>query len=142
MKKAWAETITLHCDVQYIEELILELEVIKQNNGDGLYIPQFVLTDMLLVLSHYRLGNRSQYLQSLTDLQNLLLYDDGRYIPDLNKSMAWQLLGICQHVVGDLHGALQSYQQALRQESIQAIQTATENRIIYVERQLFRNTQP
>jgi hypothetical protein len=93
-----------------------------------------------LVLSHYRLGNRSQYLQSLTDLQTLLLYDDGRYVALKLRDLSWQILGICQHVVGDLHGALHSYQESLRQQ-YHKIQTATENRIMLVERQLHRNIQ-
>lgn len=88
--------------------------------------------DMLGVLCNYRLGNRSQCLQSLTDLQTLLLSDDGRYVPLPDRDLSWQILGICQHVVGDLHGALQSYQQSLRQEPFHKIQIATQYRIALV----------
>ncbi|XP_048746114.2 uncharacterized protein LOC125658760 [Ostrea edulis] len=141
MKTAWVANVKLRSEVHYIDELILEQEVSKQNDQNVLYISPFVLTDMLLVLSHYRLGNRSQYLQSLTDLQTLLLYDDGRYVPLHFRDLSWQILGICQHVVGDLHGALQSYRESLRQEQYHNIKTATENRIVFVERQLHRNMQ-
>nr|XP_034327850.1 uncharacterized protein LOC117689818 [Crassostrea gigas] len=86
--------------------------------------------DMLSVLCNYRLGNRSQCLQSLTDLQTLLLSDDGRYVPLPYRDLSWQILGICQHVVGDLHGAMQSYQESLRQKPFHRLQRATEYRIM------------
>jgi hypothetical protein len=132
MKTAWVDDVTLDSKVHFIDELLLEQEVSKQNGKPLLHISPFVLTEMLLVLSHYRLGNRSQ---------TLLLYDDGRYVPLLLRNLSWQILGICQHVVGDLHGALVSYQESLRQEQYYKIQTATENRIMFVERQLHRNMQ-
>jgi hypothetical protein len=115
MRTAWARNVILDNEVHYIDELMLEQEVSKQNGEPLLHISPFVMTEMLLVLSHYRLGNRSQYLQSLTDLQTLLLYDDGRYVPLDFRDLSWQILGTCQHVVGDLHGALHSYQESLRQ---------------------------
>jgi hypothetical protein len=139
MKTAWVKDVKLNNEVHYIDELLLEQEASKQNGGPALGISPFVMTEMLLVLSHYRLGNRSQYLQSLTDLQNLLLYDDGRYVPLIIRDLSWQILGICQHVVGDLHGALYSYRESLRQEQYNNIQTATENRIMFVERQIHMN---
>jgi hypothetical protein len=141
MKTAWVKDVILKNKVRYIDELILEQERSQQNGKPCLYISPFVLTEMLLVLSHYRLGNRSQYLQSLTDLQSLLLYDEGRYVPLILRDLSWQILGICQHVVGDLHGALHSYHESLRQEQFNNIQTATGNRIKFVERQLYRNMQ-
>jgi hypothetical protein len=135
MKTAWADNVRLDNKVHYIDELLLEKEVSEQNGQPSLYISPFVLTEMLFVLSHYRLGNRSQYVQSLTDLQTLLLYDDGRYVALNERDLSWQILGICQHVVGDLHGALHSYQESLRQEQYHKIQAATENRIMFVEQQ-------
>ncbi|XP_056006099.1 uncharacterized protein LOC125658981 [Ostrea edulis] len=59
MKTAWTVDVKLIPEVHYIDELILEQEVGKQSDQNVLYISPFVLTDMLLVLSHYRLGNRS-----------------------------------------------------------------------------------
>ncbi|XP_048744867.2 uncharacterized protein LOC125657948 [Ostrea edulis] len=141
MKTAWVDNVKLRSEVHYIQELILEQEVSKQNDERTLFISPFVLTDMLLVLSHYRLGDISQCLQSLTDLHTLLLRDDGRYVRLCLRGLSWQILGICQHVVGDLHGALHSYQESLGLEQFNNIQTATENRIVFVERQLHRNRQ-
>jgi hypothetical protein len=144
MKRAWVNAITLDCKVHYIEECILEQYVILQNCERFLYISPFVLTDMLLVLSHYRLGDRSQALQSLTDLQTLLVYDEGRYVLFRDRNMSWQILGICQNVVGDVNGALQSYQESLRQAPIQKIERATETRIasLFDEGHLQRHPQP
>ncbi|XP_052707168.1 uncharacterized protein LOC128182529 [Crassostrea angulata] len=88
--------------------------------------------EMLCVLSYYRLGNMSHCLQSLTDLQTLLLNDDGRYVPLCDRDTSWQILGICQHVVGDLHGALQSYQMSLKQEPFHKLQNASIYRIAFI----------
>jgi hypothetical protein len=178
-RKARAFDLALNDKFTYIEELRLEQEVSKINGIPLLHVPPFVAVHMLSVLCHYRLGNRSHYLQALTDLHTLLLYDDGRHIisPDLRdgllqldvahshgllpsdqylqsqrlihilllkvsgqyvgyRDLSWQVLGICQHVVGDLHGALQSYQESLRQEPHHRLQTATEYRMGLVKTQL------
>ncbi|XP_061188076.1 uncharacterized protein LOC133196159 [Saccostrea echinata] len=97
--------------------------------------------EMLSVLPHYRLGNRSQCLQSVTDLQTLLLYDDGRCIPLETRDISWQILGICQHLVGDLHGALRSFGESCRQQPHHRIQEAIYIRIGCVQRELHRNRQ-
>jgi hypothetical protein len=132
MKSVWVNHVRLDTDLHFIMELTLEQEVSKQNGRNLLFISPFVLTEMLSVLCHYRLGNRPQYLQSLTDLQTLLVYDDGRYVPLETRDLSWQILGICQHVVGDLRGAFQSYRESLRQRPYNKIQQATEARIQYL----------
>ncbi|XP_062614598.1 uncharacterized protein LOC134276354 [Saccostrea cucullata] len=139
MKIAWVDNVSVLNNILYIEELYLEQFVSQHNGGALLMIPPFVMVGMLSVLSHYRLGNRSQCLQSLTDLQTLLLYDDGTYVPLELRDLSWQILGICQHVVGDLSGALRSYEESLRQESFQGIKDATDIRKRWVKGQLDRN---
>jgi hypothetical protein len=128
-RKAWARDVVFNKRFTYIDELRLEQEVSNSKGLPNLHLSPFVTVHMLSVLCHYRLGNRSQYLQALTDLHTLLLYDDGRYVPLVIRDLSWQVLGICQHVVGDLPGALQSYQESLRQVPRHKIQTATETRI-------------
>ncbi|XP_062588845.1 uncharacterized protein LOC134250496 [Saccostrea cucullata] len=126
-------------NIPYIEELYLEQNV-SQHNGDTLLsVSPFVIVEMLSVLSHYRLSNRSRCLKSLTDLQTLLLYDDGIYVPLELRDLSWQILGICQHVVGDLHGALHSYEESLRQQPYNRIKEATQIRIECVKQQLQEN---
>jgi hypothetical protein len=134
-RKAWARNIKLSGEFAYIEELRLEQEVRRGNEMYHLHLSPFVTVHMLSVLCHYRLGNRSQYLQALTDLHTLLLYDDGRCVPLHQRDLSWQILGICQHVVGDLNGALQSFHESLTEESYNKIQTATEYRISLVSKE-------
>ncbi|XP_061165698.1 uncharacterized protein LOC133174614 [Saccostrea echinata] len=135
MMKYWVDNVHLFNSIPCIKELSLE-----QNGMLILHLSPFLTVEMLSVLSHYRLSNRSQYLQSLTDLQTLLLYDDdGTYVPLHFRDLSWQVLGICQQVVGDLQGALQSYEESLRQEPIHKIQEATHTRIRCVKRQLHKN---
>lgn len=136
MKRYWSDNIRIYCDLLYIQELALEQEASYYNNFDCLYISPYVMPDMLRVFCNHRLGNRSQCLQSLTDLQTLLLYDDGTYIDLYSRDMSWQILGICQHVVGDLRGALRSYIQSLRQTPIHGIQKASVIRIRHILSQL------
>jgi hypothetical protein len=134
-REAWARDVVFNEQFTYIDELRLEQEVSKSKGLPNLFLSPFVTVHMLSVLCHYRLGNRSQYLQVLTDLHTLLLHDDGRYIDLDERDLSWQILGICQHVMGDLHRALQSYHESLRQRLCNKIQTATETRIRLVSLQ-------
>jgi hypothetical protein len=139
MITVWADCVRFYNTIYFIKELVLEQEVRNASGELPAYVPPLVMADMLLVLSHFRLGNVSQSLQSMRDLQSLLLHDDGRYVPLRFRDLSWQILGICQHVVGDLHGALHSYQEALKEDQHHNIQVATENRIAFLERQLHGN---
>ncbi|XP_062567232.1 uncharacterized protein LOC134229501 [Saccostrea cucullata] len=138
IKIAWAVPIRLHGNSYFLEELTLEHSAAEQNSFI-LIIPPSVLVEMLSVLSNYRLGNTSQYEQSLTDLHTLLLYDDGSYVPLQFRGISWQILGICQQLVGDLHGALQSYQESLRQKPVHKLQESTKRRIDFIQNELCRN---
>ncbi|XP_062612491.1 uncharacterized protein LOC134274250 [Saccostrea cucullata] len=138
MKKTWVNDVELSVNIPCIEELCLEQFVSQQNGETFLIVSPFVMVEMLSVLSHYRLGNISQSLQSLTDLQTLLLYDDGRYVPLYLRDISWQILGICQQVVGDINGALESYEESLRQEPYSKIKEAADFRIECIKQQLQR----
>ncbi|XP_061165723.1 uncharacterized protein LOC133174640 [Saccostrea echinata] len=144
MKKAWVTDMTevdLFQNIPFIEELSLEQKVSQENAKPILVLSPIFMIEILSVLSHYRLGNTSQCLQSLTDLQTLLLYDDGKYVSLNLRDISWQILGICQHTVGDLHGALQSFKESLRQKPFHKIREATYIRIRCVKQQLYRNMQ-
>ncbi|XP_062582351.1 uncharacterized protein LOC134244092 [Saccostrea cucullata] len=139
MKIAWVNDVRLLKTIPFLEELCIE-QFVSQHNGETLLIVSpFVVVEMLSVLSHHRLGNRTQCLQSLTDLQTLLLYDDGRYAPLFTRDLSWQILGICQHAVGDLQGALESFEESLKQEPYHKIKEATDFRIECVKQQIQRN---
>ncbi|XP_062604609.1 uncharacterized protein LOC134266374 [Saccostrea cucullata] len=147
MKILWQTTVAInsHCDSYNIrfEEIKLEQDVSKLNANPILHLPPFVLVEMLSVLSHHKLGNRFQCLQSLTDLQTLLLCDEGTYVPLFSRDLSWQILGICQELVGDFHGALQSYQESLKQEPYHKIREATYIRILAADiKQQFNRIRP
>ncbi|XP_062570822.1 uncharacterized protein LOC134232863 [Saccostrea cucullata] len=141
MKATWVVNLKFYYGIYFIEELILEQveDKLKTPHGQFRTYPIFILVEMLSALSNYRLGNRAQYLQSLTDLHTLLLYDDGRYILPFHRDISWQILGICQQVVGDLHGALQSYQESLKQKSGHGTEMAAHSRIHNIRHQLSKN---
>lgn len=130
MNKAW--TNYFFFPISYISEFCLEHSICLKNT----LIPLLVSFHMLNVLSNHRLGNRSQCLQSLTQLQNLLLYDKETYAPFEYRDIAWHVLGICQQVFGDLYGALQSYQMSLRQKQFHKLHKATVIRMCLVLYQL------
>lgn len=83
---------------------------------------------MIIILCNFRVGYRSQYLHSLTDLHALLHSDDGTYVDLHTKDISWHILGICQHLLGNHAGALQSYQQSLKEKPYLGLQRVTEAR--------------
>uniref|UniRef100_K1PYY7 Uncharacterized protein n=1 Tax=Magallana gigas TaxID=29159 RepID=K1PYY7_MAGGI len=66
---------------------------------------------------------------ALDELQVLVHHDRGLYVPDLLRDISWEILGICQQIIGNLQAALYSYQQSLTQHPYNRIQTATQKRI-------------
>ncbi|XP_062618882.1 uncharacterized protein LOC134280489 [Saccostrea cucullata] len=128
MRQAVAWIILLNNKIHYISELLLEQQSAMENGWSFLCIPSFVLLYMLEILCYRHIDTiRAQ--TALDDLQALVHYDQGHFIPLLLRDISWQILGICQQVTGNLQAALYSYQQSLRQEPMQNIQTATQMRI-------------
>lgn len=138
MKKAWVSTVNLRVSVYYIKELILEQKAIAEKSRPLLHISPYVFADMLSVLCNNKIGNGPQCQQSLTHLQTLLLLNDERYVPLLQRALSWQILGICQHALGDLNGAIHSFQVCLKQKSDDRIQKATLLRITLAVYQLVK----
>ncbi|XP_062592534.1 uncharacterized protein LOC134253974 [Saccostrea cucullata] len=128
MRQAVAGVIILINRIHYITELIPEQQSALQNHEDVLCIPPLVLLYMLEILC-YRHVDTMEAQIALGDLQTLVHYDQGQLIHLLLRDISWQILGICQQVTGNLQAALYSYQQSLRQEPFNKIQTATEMRI-------------
>ncbi|XP_062572642.1 uncharacterized protein LOC134234579 [Saccostrea cucullata] len=128
MRQAVAWHITLDDRIHYISELIPEQQASLQNKTCALTFPPFILLYMLEILCYLHVDiMKTQTV--LDDLQTLVQYDEGQII-DLNyRDISWQILGICQQVTGNLHAALYSYQQSLRQEPYHKIRTATKMRI-------------
>ncbi|XP_062572168.1 uncharacterized protein LOC134234125 [Saccostrea cucullata] len=128
MRQAVAIDIILQYDIHYINELIPEQQSARQNHNISLYIPPFILLYMLEILC-YRHVDTMRVQTALDDLQTLVHYDQGWFIPTLSRDISWQILGICQQVTGNHQAALYSYQQSLRQKPTNNIQTATRMRI-------------
>lgn len=132
MKNAWLKRINFSKVTTYIAELYSEY----QESENYLVISPYVLQHMLHVLSSIQLGNMSLCPESPSDPRALLDLDDTEYNMLEPTDVSWQILGICQHVTGNLHGALRSYQMSLRQKSSNRIRRATETRIGVVLQQL------
>jgi hypothetical protein len=120
--------IELDNNIIYINELMTEQMISLQNHCRSLFIPSLVLLHMLEFLC-YRYIDTMRAQTALTDLQVLVHHDQGRYVDVHLRDISWQILGICQQISGDLHAALYSYQQSLRQYPLHKIQSATMMRI-------------
>ncbi|XP_062574835.1 uncharacterized protein LOC134236674 [Saccostrea cucullata] len=128
MRQAVVGNIILINRIHYISELIPEQQSALQRDMSLLYIPHLVMLYMLEILC-YRHVDKMQAQTALDDLQTLVHYDQGQLIHLYLRDISLQILGICQQVTGNPQAALYSYQQSLRQEPINNIQTATEMRI-------------
>ncbi|XP_062612785.1 uncharacterized protein LOC134274520, partial [Saccostrea cucullata] len=129
MRQAVAWDIKLYNRIQlYFSELIPEQQSALQNHETLLFVPPFILLYMLEILC-CRHVDTMRVQTALDDLQTLVHYDQGQLIRTDYRDISWQILGICQQVTGDLQAALYSYQQSLRQEPHNKIQTTTEMRI-------------
>ncbi|XP_062591790.1 uncharacterized protein LOC134253291 [Saccostrea cucullata] len=128
MRQAVAGIVKLNNDIHYISELIPEQQSALKNHWSLLHVPPFILLYMLEIFC-YRQVDTIRAQSALDNLQTLVHYDQGQIITLLSRDISWQILGICQQLTGNLQAALYSYQQSLRQESFNRIQTATEMRI-------------
>ncbi|XP_052708196.1 uncharacterized protein LOC128183281 [Crassostrea angulata] len=128
MRQAVAQNIKIVDEIFYINALIPEQQSSKQNNVFILFIPPHVLLYMLEFLCSRHVDTmRAQ--RTLDDLQVLVHHDQGQLVPVHLRDISWEILGICQQITGNLQAALYSYQQSLRQDPHNRIQTATRQRI-------------
>ena len=137
MRKCLICDIRLHREDIYIDELVPEQEVNKEDGSGLLFIPPLVMLYMLFVINYHRLGDTVRSQRSLQDLHTLLLSDDGTRVPDQLRDISWQILGICQQTCGDYVGALTSFLCSLRQSPQQWIQKATMLRLLIINYKLF-----
>ncbi|XP_062570979.1 uncharacterized protein LOC134233001 [Saccostrea cucullata] len=121
------QNMALHKDIAYMNELLPEQSGVK--NGDNvLIIPTLVMIYMLETLCSIH-TDPMQSQGALHILQNLVHLEHGGAIPEGLKDISWQILGICQQITGDVHSALFSYKQSLKQIPYHGIQTVTRMRI-------------
>ncbi|XP_078322905.1 uncharacterized protein LOC111100856 [Crassostrea virginica] len=113
MKHAVAQNITLRNNICYIDELTLEQQSSLLNDSIILEIPPFILLHMLEFLC-CRHADPRRAQAALDDLQVLVHHDQGVFVP----------------MTGNHQAALYSYEQSLRQDSINnRIQNVTRYRI-------------
>ena len=120
--------ISINNRIRYVDELTREQNCSLENSVDALYIPAFVLLNMLDILcSRPSDLNRAQI--ALDDLEVLIHYDEMEHIPKRHRDVSWEILGICQQITGNHRAAYQSYQRSLEQIPFHKIQSATVGRM-------------
>ncbi|XP_052708609.1 uncharacterized protein LOC128183574 [Crassostrea angulata] len=128
LRQAVAQDIQLDVDIFDIDKLKPEQQSSNQHNEPILIIPPLVLLYMLELLCSRHVGTMRKQ-RALDDLQVLAHHDQGQLVPAHLKDIYWEILGICQQITGNPQAALYSYQQSLRQDPYNRIQTATRQRI-------------
>ncbi|KAK3087393.1 hypothetical protein FSP39_005353 [Pinctada imbricata] len=97
-----------------IEELKLECLAFEQTIGEDLVsIPPLVFLDFILILSYTRISENHKRYDILDELHTLLYHGNNHHIFIYHKAISWEILGICQQLCGDRHGAYQSYLHAI-----------------------------
>lgn len=118
MKKAWIGDFSrVYGLAGYIDHLFSITQIPQKLMTAYAYLSPLVLAEMLSSLSSYKLGNRSSSLRTLSNLETLMLSDDGTHVPLPISDTAWRMLANCQRFVGDLQGAIQSLQRSQRQKA-------------------------
>lgn len=129
MKEAMAFDIHIPLLTQF-HELDVELSLLmKTRQRRALIISPFVFHMFLVFLCHYRVKSQLAA-RSLQELHTLVSNDCGQYIVSHTRDTAWEILGICHQLAGNLDQALQAYLTSLKQTPINFITEATKMRVL------------
>lgn len=132
MKAAMAFDITILLSTEF-SELDIEIWLIKESKlRRCLVISPFVLLHFLTFLCHHHLASPLAA-QSLGELHTLVHADNGRYIVYYTRDIAWDILGICHHLSGNLDQALLAYYSSLQQTTFHFITEAVKRRILLLQ---------
>lgn len=135
MKAAMAFDITILLSTEF-SELDIEIWLIKESKlRRCLVISPFVLLHFLTFLCHHHLASPLAA-QSLGELHTLVHADNGRYIVYYTRDIAWDILGICHHLSGNLDQALLAYYSSLQQTTFHFITEAVKRRILLLQIEL------
>ena len=115
MKELVAWPVVLDSDVT-LPELKLELQAASNHPNDSMPVPPLVFADCLCFLCYHRMARPTESQSMLQELSMLVQHDNGSHICQHDKAISWQILGICQEMSGDHHGAYHSYCKALQQK--------------------------
>lgn len=128
-RKTFLEDIVLLDNYTYLSELNLEQMTNKKSYTGGcvLFVPPEVMLHFLFILNNFKLGDIIRSLQSIHDLQTLLMNSDR--IPVELRDISWQILGVSQQICGDYVGAMISFKRSIRENPFHSIQRATKQRL-------------
>nr|XP_022307950.1 uncharacterized protein LOC111113950 [Crassostrea virginica] len=132
MKHMVWKDISFSNKIKYLDELILEQHSALEACENNLFISPVILVHMLEFLCCRQTDSNGAH-EAVEALEFLVRNDwgggGGVHVTHGSIKLSWQILGICQHMVGNHYAALHSYQQSLQQESGQEIESATFIRI-------------
>ena len=124
---AWKD-IHFFDKIKYVDELILEQHSNIRDHFK-LTISSSILVHMLEFLCCRQTDSNGAH-KAMDALEILVRRDwSGVHVTEGTIKLSWEILGICQHMVGNHHAALHSYQRSLQQDSGPEIESATFLRI-------------
>lgn len=132
IKNAMASDIFIRYHTIFLE-LNIEIDLLKKSTPrKSLLISPFVFLEFLIFLCHYRLKSPHAY-QSLQRLHLFVLTDSGRYINRYTRDIAWDIVGISHHLLGNLEKARDAYNTSLQQFLNNGIDEAVKERLAHIE---------
>ena len=128
LRQAVAHDIDFNNYTCYINELTPEQQSARENICSSIGIPLFVLLNFVEFLC-YRHIDTTLAQKALEELQVLVHHDQGVYLQYEDRAISWEILGICQQMIGNHQAALFSYQNSLMHYPFNEIRDATQMRM-------------
>ena len=134
IKEAMAYEIQIMMSMEF-SELDVEIALLRESRlRRTLTISPYVFLRFLIFLCHHRLQSPLAD-HSLLEFHSLVHSDNGRYIVSYTRDIAWDILGICHHLAGNLDEAFLAYHTSLQQTPINSITEATKFRMLLLQSQ-------
>lgn len=135
MKAAMVYDISILLSIK-LSELEMEMSTNKKSKLRRCFlISPFVFLHFLTFLCHHRLGSPLAA-RSLWELHNLVHSNNSRYIIKYSKDIAWDILGICHHLSGNIDQSLLAYYTSLLQPNFHFITEAVKTKILLLQIEL------
>ena len=115
MKEMFAWAVELKTEMT-IQELTLEHQAANRHLLDLIVVPPLVFTNFMSFLCYQHMGMFQEAQSLLQEISILVQYDDEYHIYKRDRAISWQMLGICQEMSGDHHGAFRAYCNTLQQK--------------------------
>ena len=84
--------------------------------SDVIFVPPLVMANFLLFLCYFRKENIVCAISIIEELYVIVYYDNQYHIDESDKTISWQILGICQEISGNYREAIHSYTNVLHQQ--------------------------